>query len=379
MASSIQIHPVTTRRDRSAFVKFPWRVYKDDPNWVPPLISDQLEYLDPICGPFFKHADVALFLARQGRRAAGTIAAFIDHQANAHTGQPEGGFGFFEVIEDYGVAEQLLNTACNWLRERKIALVRGPTSFSSNDRPGVLVAGADCPPVMLEAHNPPYYKDFLERYGMEKDHDLYAWRAFRSQIGEELKNIPPELNRVAEVARKVANVTIRKIRMDDWESEINTAIDLFNDTLKHLPDYIPLDVAEFRRTADQIRLFLNPDLALFAEVNGHAIGFCIAIPDINRAFIHLNGRLFPLGVLKLRRLISQIDVVTFKLMGIREEYRRHGIDALLYLEAVKAVYRKGYAWLDGSVTSEYNSMVNLIANRLGAERYKHYRIYKMNL
>jgi GNAT superfamily N-acetyltransferase len=243
----------------------------------------------------------------------------------------------------------------------------------------VLVAGADCPPVMLEAHNPPYYKDFLERYGMEKDHDLYAWRAFRSQIGEELKNIPPELNRVAEVARKVANVTIRKIRMDDWEDEINTAIDLFNDTLKHLPDYIPLDVAEFRRTADQIRLFLDPDLALFAEVNGHAIGFCIAIPDINRAFIHLNGRLFPLGVLKLRRLISQIDVVTFKLMGIREEYRRHGIDALLYLEAVKAVYRKGYAWLDGSVTSEYNSMVNLIANRLGAERYKHYRIYKMNL
>ncbi len=379
MASSIQIHPVTTRRDRSAFVKFPWRVYKDDPNWVPPLISDQLEYLDPTRGPFFKHADVALFLARQGRRAAGTIAAFIDHQANAHTGQPEGGFGFFEVIEDYGVAEQLLNTACNWLRERKIALVRGPTSFSSNDRPGVLVAGADCPPVMLEAHNPPYYKDFLERYGMEKDHDLYAWRAFRSQIGEELKNIPPELNRVAEVARKVANVTIRKIRMDDWEDEINTAIDLFNDTLKHLPDYIPLDVAEFRRTADQIRLFLDPDLALFAEVNGHAIGFCIAIPDINRAFIHLNGRLFPLGVLKLRRLISQIDVVTFKLMGIREEYRRHGIDALLYLEAVKAVYRKGYAWLDGSVTSEYNSMVNLIANRLGAERYKHYRIYKMNL
>jgi GNAT superfamily N-acetyltransferase len=379
MASSIQIHPVKTRRDRSAFVKFPWRVYKDDPNWVPPLISDQLEYLDPTRGPFFKHADVALFLARQGRRAAGTIAAFIDHQANAHTGQPEGGFGFFEVIEDYGVAEQLLNTACDWLRERKIALVRGPTSFSSNDRPGVLVAGADCPPVMLEAHNPPYYKDFLERYGMEKDHDLYAWRAFRSQIGEELKNIPPELNRVAEVARKVANVTIRKIRMDDWEDEINTAIDLFNDTLKHLPDYIPLDVAEFRRTADQIRLFLDPDLALFAEVNGHAIGFCIAIPDINRAFIHLNGRLFPLGVLKLRRLISQIDVVTFKLMGIREEYRRHGIDALLYLEAVKAVYRKGYAWLDGSVTSEYNSMVNLIANRLGAERYKHYRIYKMNL
>jgi GNAT superfamily N-acetyltransferase len=154
---------------------------------------------------------------------------------------------------------------------------------------------------------------------------------------------------------------------------------LFDTTLRHLPDYVPMTEAEFRRLANQMRPFLDPDLALVAEFEGQPVGFCIAIPDINRVLIHLNGRLFPLGWLKLAHYTRQIDVVSFKLMGVLEEYRRRGIDALLYLEAVRAVFDKGYEWLDGSVTSEYNPMVNLIAHRLGAERYKHYRLYRMTL
>jgi GNAT superfamily N-acetyltransferase len=309
----------------------------------------------------------------------GTIAPFVNHRLVEQLGQAEGGFGFFEVTEDYAVAQQLLDAACEWLRARDMAAIRGPTSFTDNDYPGVLLDGADCPPVMLEAHSPPYYKDFLERYGMEKDHDLYAWRAFRSQIGEELKNIPPELVRVADVARVAANVTIRKMRLENWDEEISTAHYLFNTTLFDLSERAPMTQAEFRRIADQVRFVLDPDLALFAEVQGTPVGFCVAVPDVNRVLIHLNGRLFPFGWLKLKRLIRQIDVVTFKLMGVLREYRRRGIDAVLYLEAVKAMFDKGYEWLDGSMTSERNTMINLIAHRLGAERYKHYRLYHMKL
>jgi GNAT superfamily N-acetyltransferase len=377
--SSIRVRPLATRRDLRAFVKFPWQVYKGDPNWVPPLISERLEYLNPATGLFYRHADVALFIGRRGRDTVGTIAAFVDHRRIEHLGRAEGGFGFFEVIEDYAIAERLLDAACEWLRARDMSIVRGPTSFTANDCPGVLIEGADCPPVMLEAHTPPYYKDFLERYGMEKENDLFAWRAFRAQIGEELKNIPPQLARVADVARKVANVTIRKIRMDKWDEEISTTHYLFDATLRHLPDYIPMTEAEFRRFAGQMRPFLDPDLALVAEFDGRPVGFCVAIPDVNRALIYLNGRLFPLGWLKLAHYMRQVDVVSFKLMGVLEEYRRRGIDALLYLEAVRAVFDKGYEWLDGSLTSEYNPMVNLIAHRLRAERYKRYRLYRMTL
>jgi len=377
MASSLCVHEVTTCRDLRAFVKFPWRVYRDDPNWVPPLISERLNYLNPEKNPFFQHAEVALFLARQGRQVVGTIAAFVNHRAVEHLGEKVGGFGFFEVIEDYAVAERLLDTARQWVRDRGMRILRGPTNFTNNECPGVLIGGADCPPVMLEAHTPPYYRTFLERYGMEKDHDLYAWRAFRSQIGEELGKIPPAILRVAEVARQRHGVTVRRVDMSRWDEEIVTACHIFNITLTHLPEHVPLSEAEFRRIADQVRAFLDPDLALFAEVDGRPVGFCVALPDINQVLIHLNGRLFPLGWLKLWWYVRRIDVVSFKLMGILEEYRRRGIDALLYLECIKAVFRKGYKWLDGSLTSEHNAIVNYLAQRLGAERYKHYRIYQI--
>jgi len=379
MAVNIEIKQVTSRSERAAFVKFPWRVYKDDPNWVPPLISDQLENLDPIKNKFYSQAEVVLLTAQRKEEIVGTIAAFVDHRLIENTGEQVGGFGFFEVINDFIVAKALLDAACEWLRARGMPLMRGPTNFTENDNPGVLIEGVNCPPVMLEAHNPPYYKDLLEQYGFEKDHDLYAWRAFRSQIGEELKNIPPDLARVADMARKAAKVNIRKIRMDHWEEEIDIALQLFNDTLKDLPGFNPLTKSDFKRLADRMRAFIDPDLALFAEAQGKTIGFCIAIPDVNQVLIHLNGRLFPFNWIRVKHLIRKIDVASFKLMGLLEEYRHRGIDAILYLEAVKAIFDKGYAWMDGSVTSEYNPAINLLANRLGAERYKHYRIYQIKL
>jgi GNAT superfamily N-acetyltransferase len=309
----------------------------------------------------------------------GTIAPFVNHQAVEHLGEKVGGFGFFEVVEDYAVAGRLLDTARDWVKARGMTILRGPTNFGTSDTPGVLIEGADCPPVVLEAHTPSYYKTFLERYGMEKYNDVFAWRAFRSQIGAEMENMPADLLRVAEAAPRRAGVTIRKARLENWDEEVVIAHHLFNITLEHLADHIPMSEAQFRRLANQLRPLLDPDLVLFAEVDGKPIGFCGAIPDINRALIHLNGRLFPFGWLKLWWYMRRIDVVSFKLMGVLEEYRRRGIDALLYLELIKAVFAKGYQWLDGSLTSEFNLMVNFLASRLGAERYKHYRIYQIEV
>jgi len=376
--SRITVRPVSTRWDLRAFVRFPWRVYRGDPNWVPPLISNQMRTLDPAHNPFFEHADVALFLARRGREVAGTIATFIDHWLVEALDEPVGGFGFFEVVEDYEVAARMLDTAAAWLREHGVPLMRGPLNFNNADRPGVLIEGADCPPAMLEAHTPPYYATFLERYGMEKHQDLYAYRAFRHQIGENLENLPPELGRVAEAARR-QGVTTRHVRLEDWDREVQTLHRLFNASMTHPPYRMPMPEDVFRRMADDLRIFVDPRMAVFAEVDGKAVGFCVALPDINRVLIHLNGRLFPFNWLRLRRLIRQVDVATFKLMGILPAYRQRGIDALLYLEVLHGFLDGGYRWLDGSVTSEYNLVVNLVAQRLGAERYKHFRVYEIGL
>lgn len=377
MTSPVHTREVCTPQDLRTFVKFPWHVYKDDPLWVPPLISERLDYLAREKNPFYRRADVALFLATRDHRTVGTIAAFVDHSAIEHSGEEVGGFGFFEVIDEYAVAERLLDTARQWVKERGARILRGPTNFINTDCPGVLIDGVDCPPVMLEAHTPPYYSAFLERYGMEKYNDLYAWRAFRAQIGPELKNIPDQLLRVAEAARQRSRATIRKVDLRRWDEEVAMARHIFNSTLSHLPDHVPLDEADFSRLANQIRSVMDPDLALIAEVDGQPVGFCLSLPDINRALIHINGRLFPLGWLKLWWHMRHIEVVTFKMMGILKAYRRQGIDALLYLESLRAVFDKGYEWLDGSLTSEHNVIVNHLAERLGAERYKHYRVYQM--
>jgi GNAT superfamily N-acetyltransferase len=379
MSDLVRIHHVSSRGDLKAFIKFPWRVYRGDRLWVPPLISERLEYLDPAKGVFYKDADVSLFMARRGRETLGTIAAFVDHARVKHTGHAEGGFGFFEVVEDYEVAERLLDACREWLRERGMAAVRGPTNFGDNDCPGVLIAGTEYPPAMLEAHTPSYYKDFLERYGMQKLNDLYAWRATFQQVNNELEAVPSDIVHVADEARKAGTISIRNIQLKNWDQEVSTVLYLFNTTMSQIPDSVPLSEADFLRLAAQMRPFLDPELALIAEIEGKPVGFCVLIPDTNRVLARLNGRLFPFKWLKVKRYIREIDVVSFKLMGVLKEYRRRGIDALLYVEALTKAKERGYQWLDGSITSELNPAINLIARSRGAELYKHYRLYRMEL
>ena len=380
MGSPIEICTVSSRRDLKTFVRFPWRIYKNDPLWVPPLISDRLKYLDPAKGPYYGQADITLLMASRGGEVLGTIAAFVDRNRVQHLGKREGGFGFFEVVSEYEVAARLLDACRAWLRERGMTAVLGPTNFGEFDCPGVLIAGAQLAPAMLEAHTAPWYKDFLDRYGMVKDHDMYAWRATFDRVGTELASVPSDLLKVAEAARRTGKIVIRSVRIkEDWPREVSIIRELFNITLSFLPDAMPMGEAEFRRLADDMRPLLDPDLALIAEVEGKPVGFCVVIPDSNRVLLRLNGRLFPFNWLRVKRFIREIDVVSFKLMGVLKEYRQRGIDAMLYVEALSKAREKGYAWLDGSLTSELNPAINLIARGRGAELYKHYRIYRMEL
>lgn len=372
MATNVVVREVHGRRELEAFVRFPWQVYRGDRNWVPPLLAERRDYLRPGRNPSLRDADVALFLARCGGGVVGTIGAL----AGRPPAQAEGVFGFFDVLDDYAAASTLLDAARGWLRTHGATSMRGPLNFSETESPGVLIDGADCPPVVFTAHTPLYYGALLERYGMQKDDDLYAWRAFRSQVGEGLEKVPEEIHRAAEAAVR-HGVTVRKLRLERWSEEVAIARRIFNVTLSHLPQHVDMTEEEFRRFADPMRRILDPALALFAEYEGEAVGFCVSLPDINRALIHLDGRLFPLGWLRLTREIRRIDVLTFKLMGVLPQFRLRGIDALLFVESLKGMLAGGYQWFDGSLTSERNPMINLLASRLGAERYKHYRIYRM--
>ncbi|OQY22675.1 MAG: N-acetyltransferase [Chloroflexi bacterium] len=378
-SSNVEIVPVHDRRGRERFVRFPWQVYRDDPLWIPPLIRSQLHTLDPQRGSFFRYGEAALFLARRNGRDVGRIAGWISHRANQFLDEKAAGFGFFETFDDYEIAESLLNAACAWACDRGMETVRGPFYFSMDDSPGVLIEGLDYPPVVLCGHSPSYYADLLERYGLVKYRDAYAYRIDLGIFAGDAANLPPKILRVAEIVRRRTRVQIRPARVEHWDAEVARVIYLVNEAMGHMRNHVPMDEREFAHFVKDLRGVIDFDLVFFAEIDGEPVGFSATIPDINQALKAVNGRLFPLGWFWLWRSMRHIDVASLKLLAVLEEHRSRGLDALFYLETARALLRKGYAWVDLSLTAENNDMINRIVQNVGGQRYKVYRTYHMSL
>jgi GNAT superfamily N-acetyltransferase len=379
MSSNVEIVPVQDQQGRERFVRFPWRIYRDDPLWVPPLIRSQLHTLDPQRGSFFRYGEAALFLARRDGRDVGRIAGWINHRANQFLNEKAAGFGFFETFDDYQVAQALLDAVCDWARGRGMETIRGPFYFSMDDSPGVLIEGLDRPPVPLCGHSPLYYADLLERYGLVKYRDAYAYAIDLTMFKGDVANLPPKILRVADIVRRRTGVQVRSMRMEDWNAEVARVMHLVNEAMGYMRSHVPMDEREFLRFTEELRQVIDPDLVFFAEIDGQPVGFAATIPDVNQGLKLANGRLFPLGWLRLWWRMRRIDVASLKLIAVLEEHRLRGLDSLLYLETARELLRKGYTWLDTSLIAEHNVMSNLLAQNMGGQRYKAYRTYHMDL
>jgi len=377
--SHFRIRKVENKLDLMEFIKFPWRVYRDDPYWVPPLISERKDFLDPQKNPFFEHAEVELFLAQRDGETVGTIAAIINDNHNAFHEEKAGFFGLFEVIEDYAVADGLLTTARDWVKAQGMDVIRGPMNMSVNDECGLLVDGFDSSPVVMMTYNPRYYVDFIERSGFVKAKDLYAYIVSTDIFNNKVENIPPKFLRVAEAARKRAGVRVRKINMQDFDAEVEKAKAVYNSAWEKNWGAVPMTDAEFDHLAHGLKKFLDPDLLLVAEVDDRPVGIFVGLPDVNQPLLHVNGRLLPFGWIKYLWYRRKIDMLRGLIMGVIEEYRERGIDALMYVEAAKEAFRKGYKRCEMSWILEDNVMMNRIIQRIGGEVYKTYRIYEMDL
>ena len=360
-------------------MRFPWQVYRNDPIWVPPLIRSQLRTLDPQRGSFFRYGDAALFMAQRDGRDVGRIAGWISHRANEFLGEKVAGFGFFETFDDQKITQALLDAVCNWACDQGMETIRGPFYFSMDDSPGVLVEGDDYPQVLMCGHSPLYYASLLEQCGLVKYRDAYAYRVDLTTFEGDINNLPPKILRVAEIVHRRTKVRIRHMRMEDWDAEIARVLCLVNQAMGHMRNHVPMDEQEFTSFTDELKQVIDPELILFAEIDDEPVGFAATIPDINQALQAANGRLFPLGWLKLWWRMRRTDVASIKLLAVLEEYRSRGLDSLLYLETARALLRKKYAWADMSLTAEHNVMVNRLAEKLGWQRYKVYRTYHTSL
>lgn len=369
-AAGPRVLPVGSAGEREAFIRLPWRLYQGDPNWVPPLLADVRTMLDPGGHPFHEHSDVQLFLALRRGIPVGRIAAIHNRRHVAHHQEPVGFFGFFESERDPLVAGALLDAAGSWLRDRGLDVMRGPASFSTNEEAGLLVEGFDRPPAVMMPYNPPYYRDLLVEEGFREAKTLVAYWQSGSR--------PPDYLVRAEkiVRRRYPDLSVRALRMDEFQEEVQRIRDVYNAAWQDNWGFVPMTEAEFRHLARDLKPVVEPDLVLIAEDGeGRPVGFALALPDLNQALRHANGRLLPFGLLKIlwhRRKISSLRVLT---LGLVEEYRGKGIDALMYLEIFRRAGELGlhsgeFSWILGD-----NEAMRRPLERIGAEIYKRYRLY----
>ena len=379
MASQIRVRPINTPKERKQFIKFQWKVYDGNPYWAPPLLSEREMFLDPIRNPFHEHAEVQLFVAEQDGEIVGTIAALINRRHNEFHQERIGFFGFFEVLQDYSIAEALLSTARDWVRERGMDTLRGPASFSTNEEAGLLLNHYEKRPVILTVYNPPYYVDFVEQFGFQKTMDLLLYYMDVSML-KSAGEFPEKLVRVAELVRQRSGLTVRKADMKCFRQEVEQLKKVYNAAWVNNWGFVPLTDAEIDYMAEGLKQFVDPDLILIVEKEGEPVGISLVLPDIHQVLWHIrDGKLFPIGWLKFLWYRRKVDTMRFWALGVLEPYRMRGIDALLYYETGKAALPKGYKHAEMGWVLEDNDKMNQIAISLGAQPYKTFRIYDLPL
>lgn len=374
--SKIVIEPVKDKKGVMEYVRFPFKLYRGDPNWVPPLLEERRDIFDPKKNPLYAHSRFQLFLARRDGELVGTIGAIVNDRHNEVHKELMGSFGFFECIDDQAVADALLDAAEAWCRAEGMTCIRGPLNFSMNDEAGLLIDGFDEPPMVMMTYNPRYYTALIEHRGYYKAMDLWAW--IWDDIEAGLKAAPEKLFHVARKAMEKQGLRVRPIDMKHFDHEVELFKEAYNRAWQRNWGFVPMTDAEIDHLVKGMKPLLDPNLIFMAETSdGKPAGVSLTLPDLHQALrASGGGRMWPFGMLRFlwnRRKINQVRLIA---MGMIEEYRGRGADAIFYLETAKAAIARGYKRLEGSWILENNTMMNQILERMGGTRYKTYRVYE---
>ncbi len=372
----VHIKQVQSKKDLKSFIDFPHDLYSDDPNYVPEIYIGQKDLLNKDKHPFFQHSEAEYFLAEKEGKVVGRIAAIKNNNHIEYTGSQDGHFGFFDVIEDFEVAQKLLDTAKSWIAEKGLSNMLGPGNFSTNETCGVLIDGFDMPPTVMMTYNKPYYDDFLLKYGMEKNMDLLSYKIMT-------KDLPEKLVRLSSMILERLNnkgITIRTANMKKFNEDVEKVLTVYNAAWEKNWGFVPMTDDEFKHTAKDMKQILDPDFLLIAEKGGEPIGFSLTIPDVNVAIKPMKrGRLLPFGIFKLlyhKRFINRVRVIT---LGIVEEYRKLGIDAYFYMKSFEEAAKKKLDYGEASWILENNEMMNKALVNINGKVYKKHRLYKQEI
>jgi GNAT superfamily N-acetyltransferase len=368
----IDVVPADNPKALKQFVELPYRLYRDNPHWVPPLRIAVKELLDREKHPFYKDAEAEFFIAQKDGQVVGRVAAILDKAHNRFHEENAGFFGFFECVNDRAVADALLQRARRWVFDRGAKFLRGPVNPSTNYELGILVEGFDSDPMVMMPYNAEYYPALLEQVGLRKSKDLWAWLSNANTI---------DIDKIGRVADKVlgsTGVKVRPIDMKNFDADVERVWNVYNSAWERNWGFVPMSKEEFKLQGKEMKQILKPELVLLGEVEGRVVGFALALPDINQALKPAQGKLLPTGIIKIlyyQRLVKSVRVLA---LGVVEEYRASGVAAAFYATLVRNARKLGYGDCEMSWILEDNVLMNRSLEVMGAKRYKTYRIYEWN-
>ena len=369
--AELTVRPVETRSEQKRFVQLPWRIYRDDPCWMPPLVMSQEELLGFRPCPFYERSRSRSFLATRGGTDVGRITAIVNAGHIERYGEQRGFFGFFECDDDPAVARALFGSARDWLAREGMTALRGPTNPSLNYECGLLIEGFDTPPFFMMTHNKPSYASLVEAQGLRKIEDLYA---FWGRL-EMLTSIDKKLGVMVEGVKERFGVKVRPLDRSRFDEEVRMFLEIYNASLGGTWGFVPLSPGEVKHMAASLKHLIVPELALVAEVEGKPIGTVFCLLDYNPRIKAINGRLFPFGFLKLlwnKRAIKRMRAIS---TNVVPEYQAWGVGLVLMAALVPQLYAWGMDEVEFSWVLESNHLSKRTLERGGALVTKKYRLY----
>lgn len=363
-----EVIEVKSRKDLDDFITLPFALYSKDALYVPPLINEMRKQFSGK-NPLFHHATVRFFLAKKNGNPEGRIVSIINQRHIELHNEKAGFFGFFESPDDYEVASVLLERVSEVLRKEGMNIIRGPMNFSTNEECGFLLEGFDSPPMLMMPYNPPYYNNLIERMGMKKSKDLYAY------ILDMPEEPPEKINRVAEIASK-SGIHARPLNKGKFDSEMKIFQEVYNSAWGKNWGFIPLTDEELVYLGKNLKPVIVPELTWIAEKDGAPVGFLGLLPDFNFVLKHMNGKMNPASIIKAFYYSKKIKDLRLLLLGIKAEFRNRGVDALLFREGFREVKKGGYKRVEFSWILEDNIPVQRLVEMIGGRLYKKYRIYE---
>lgn len=365
------VRPVRGAAMQRDFLQLAWDLYRDDPNWVPPLEDNIRELVGFRPHPFYNAADGQAFVAYQDDRPVGRILAVVNHAHNERYRERRGFVGFYECVDDSAASAALFDRARQWLDDRGARKVRGPMNPSMNYECGLLTEGYDSPPVFMMTYNPPYYARLWEEYGFRKTKDLYAYLGRKEFIPKSLERLTP----LVEACQERMSAVVRHMDPARFPQEVRMFLDLYNKAMGDLWGFVPLSRSEVEAIAKSMEYLVVPQLGVVVEVEGRPVGCMLAMLDYNPRVKEIGGRLWPFGFLKLLRDKSEIKQVRLLSINVLPEYQSWGLGVVLLHDMLKIAQNYDVQTCEFSWVLEDNRLAVRGLEKGGALLYKKYRIY----